>query len=378
MILNKLKLINFRNYKKQNIRLNDSINIFIGNNAEGKTNILEAIYVLALSKSYRTNNDNNLINNASDSFKIVGEVKKDKYYKTLSLEISNCKKKTCINDTYIRKISDYVTNLNVILFSPEDVETIKGSPSLRRELINIEISQISQKYINFYNEYNKILKMRNDYLKMIYINGISDYRYLDVLTDNLIERSAYIYSERKQFLDKINNEIGIIYEKIAGKNSLNIKYITNIEINNFEISNLKKVLKDKYVSNRRKELVAGMTLYGPHRDDFQFLLDDKDIKLFGSQGQQKIAMIAFKLAEINIFNEVTQTLPILLLDDIFSELDRKKRNNLISFINSGIQVVITSNDTVGISKKILENSKIFKIENGKIVEKGDYNGKRKK
>ena len=119
-----------------------------------------------------------------------------------------------------------------------------------------------------------------------------------------------------------------------------------------------------------------MTLYGPHRDDFSFLINDTNIKLYGSQGQQKMAMIAFKLAEISIFEEMTGTKPILLLDDIFSELDKTKRNRLIDFINNDIQVIITSNDTVGISKKMLENSKIFKIENGKIIDKGDYNGRK--
>lgn len=370
MILTKINLVNFRNYDKCNIKLNDKVNIFIGNNAQGKTNILESVYVLALTKSYRTNYDDILKKKGSDSYKIKGDIKIGKYFKNLSILVSNNEKKVFINETNIKRISDYVSNFNVILFSPEDVETIKGSPSLRRELLNIEISQLYQQYIKNYNEYNKILKMRNDYLKLIYTNSICDYRYLDVLTDNLVDRAAYIYKERIDFIKQINSSIDIIYKNLTSKDNLKIVYDSNIDIVDKSIEDIKILLSEKYKNNRNKEVVAGMTLYGPHRDDYRFLINDNDIKTFGSQGQQKMAMIAFKLAEIPIFEEVTNTKPVLLLDDIFSELDKTKRNRLIEYINNGIQVIITANDTVGINKKLLENAKIFKIENGKIIDKG--------
>ncbi len=373
MRLTKINLLNFRNYKKCNIKFNETVNVFIGNNFQGKTNILESIYVLALTKSYRTNNDDNLKNKDSDNYKIKGEVKTGKYAKTLEIKVLANEKKVFINDTNIKKISDYVSNLNVILFSPEDIEKIKGSPSLRRDLLNIEISQISKQYINNYNEYNKILKMRNDYLKLIYTNSISDYRYLDILTDNLIDRAAFIYNERSLFINKINNRIGEIYEKLTDISGLKIIYEASIDFSN-NIDELKKRLREKYQNNLQKEIIAGMTLYGPHRDDFHFYIDDKDLKYFGSQGQQKLSMIAFKLSEISIFEEVVGTKPILLLDDIFSELDKVKKNRLINYINEDIQVIITANDTAGISKKLLKNAYIFKVENGKIIAKGDNNG----
>jgi len=376
MILTKINLINFRNYSKCSIKFNNKVNIFIGNNAQGKTNILESVYVLALTKSYRTNYDDILKKKGSDSYKIKGEVKIGKYFKNLSISVLNNDKKVFVNDTNIKRISDYVSNLNVILFSPEDVETIKGSPSLRRDLLNIEISQLQQQYIKNYNEYNKILKMRNDYLKLIYTNGISDIRYLDVLTDNLIDRASYIYKERLEFIKKINSNISNIYKDLTKTDDLKIQYETNIDIIDKSIEQIKELLKEKYKSNQNREIIAGITLYGPHRDDFHFFINDNNIKTFGSQGQQKMAIIAFKLAEIPIFEEITGTKPILLLDDIFSELDKTKRNRLIEYINNGIQVIITSNDTVGINKKLLDNAKIFKIDNGKIIDKGDYNGRK--
>jgi len=376
MKLSKIKLINFRNYSKCCIKLNDNVNIFIGNNAQGKTNILESIYVLALTKSYRTNYDDVLKKKGSDSYKIIGEIKIGKYFKNVSIIVSGKEKKVFINDTNIKKISDYVSNLNVILFSPEDVETIKGAPSLRRDLLNIEMSQLHQDYIRNYNEYNKILKMRNDYLKMMYTNSICDYRYLDILTDNLVDRAAYIYKERVEFINQINSNISNIYKNLNNSDELKIEYESSIELKNKTIDEIKSLLLKKYKTNLNKEIINGSTLYGPHRDDFRFLINGNDIKIFGSQGQQKMAMIAFKLSEIPIFEEVTKTKPVLLLDDIFSELDKTKRNKLIEHINNDIQVVITSNDTVGINKKILLNSTVFKIEHGKIIEKGDYNGRK--
>lgn len=374
MILTKISLVNFRNYKKCNVKFNNQVNIFLGNNAQGKSNILESIYVLALTKSYRTNYDDILKRKGSDSYKIVGDIKIGKYFKNISVLSSNNEKKVFINDTNIKKISDYVSTFNVILFSPEDVETIKGTPSLRRDLLNIEISQLSQQYIKNYNEYNKILKMRNDYLKLIYTNGISDYRYLDVLTNNLIDRAVNIYKERISFINKINENISTIYNNLTKSDQLKILYEANIDITN---TNLREQLGEKYRLNQNKEVVAGMTLYGPHRDDFSFIINDNDAKTYGSQGQQKMAMIAFKLAEIPIFEELTGTKPVLLLDDIFSELDKSKKNHLIEFINDGIQVIITANDTVGISKKLLNNAKVFRIENGKIKNEGDYNGRKR-
>lgn len=376
MNLSKISLINFRNYSKCNIKFNDKVNIFIGNNAQGKTNILESIYVLSLTKSYRTNNDDFLKKKGSDNYKIKGDIKVGKYFKKLSVVVSGNDKKVFINDTNIKKISDYVSSFNVILFSPEDVEIIKGAPSLRRDLLNIEMSQLYKQYIKNYNEFNKLLKMRNDYLKLLYTNGNGDYRYLDILTENLVDRAAYIYKERINFINKINSNISKIYKNLTNTDNLYIKYDSNIEIENKTIEEIKALLFEKYKKNINKEVINGSTLYGPHRDDFHFFINENDIKTFGSQGQQKMAMISFKLAEISIFQEVTNTKPVLLLDDIFSELDKTKRNKLVEYINNDIQVIITSNDTVGINKKILENAKIFKIEKGKIIEKGDYNGRK--
>lgn len=376
MILRKIKLVNFRNYANLNINFSKNINIIIGDNAQGKTNLLESIYTLALTKSYRTTNDANLIRNNQEKFIVVGEIKDNSVFKKLSVELHNNNKIVKLNDNIINKISDYIGNLYVILSSPDDLQIIKGSPSERRNFLNIEISQLSSNYIKKYNEFNKILKMRNDYLKLLLTNNLSDYSYLDILTNNLIERELDIYIERNNFINNINENLSKIYENIMDISNLKILYQPNIEINDFDRDNLREILKDKYKKNIKREILMGMTLYGPHRDDFTFIIEENDIKIYGSQGQQKIAFIALKFAEIPIFEEKTGTKPVILLDDIFSELDKKKKNRLMKYINDDYQVIITSNDTKDISKEILMNSKIIKVKDGKIIEKGgDNNGR---
>ena len=369
MILNNISLTNYRNYRKASISFGPGINVIIGDNAQGKTNILESIYVLAITKSYRTNNDSNLIKFNNNLFVIKGNITYNSSIKDLQISYDSIKKITKINKKQIKKISDYITNFNVILFAPEDLEIIKGSPSVRRNLLNIEIGQIDNNYINYYNEFNKILKSRNDYLKMMLVNSFSDDRYLEILTDSIIERIVPIYIYRKKFIDKINKYIDDIFYNITGIKGLKIVYESNIDLSNIDYNNLKDLIKNKYKKAKLKEINQGMTLYGPHRDDFTFYISDQVMKFFSSQGQQKLAIIAFKLAEINIFKEETGEYPVLLLDDIFSELDKYKKNRLIKYLKKNIQVIITSNDTKDISKKILDDAKIYKIISGNIVEK---------
>ena len=379
MILRKIKLVNFRNYKNFNVDFKKNINIIIGDNAQGKTNILESIYTLALTKSYRTTNDSNLIRLNQEKFMITGEIKDEKVFKKVSLELYKGNKVAKINDNIVNKISDYIGNLYVILSSPDDLQMIKGSPADRRNFLNIEISQLSSNYIKKYNEFNKILKMRNDYLKLLFTNSLGDYNYLDILTSNLIDREVDIYIERKNFIDKINENITDIYKNITNIKDLKIVYETNVEFDNFDVETIKNTLKEKYIKNQKREIAIGMTLYGPHRDDFTFTIEGNDIKIFGSQGQQKLAFIALKFSEIPIFEEKTATKPIILLDDIFSELDKTKKNKLIQYINNDYQVIITSNDTKDISKKILNDAYIIKIKDGKITEKGgDSNGRKER
>lgn len=369
MKIKKIQLINFRNFKKEKITFSKNNNIIIGDNAQGKTNIIESIYFLAITKSYRTL-ENNLINNKSDFCKVKGELIDGKISKELSIEIVNNIKTTKINNNDIKKMSDYISNLNVILVSPEDINILQGTPAERRNFLNIELSQLYKKYIKNYNEFNKILKIRNNYLKTLQNGKKLDKLFYDSILENLIDREIHIYLERKKFIDLINENISSIYYQITGNENLFIKYEPNIDIEDYNHDDIRKILNEKYQKNIRKEIEYGSTLYGPHRDDFKFLLNGEDIKLYGSQGQQKTAIIALKLSEIEIFRNVTEKNPIILLDDIFSELDLKTRNKLIKFFPEDIQIIVTTTDLKGINRKFIENAKIFKVTEGKITEKG--------
>ena len=371
MILTKISLLNFRNYKKIDLKLSKGVNIFVGNNAQGKTNILESIYLLALTKSHRLGIENTLIKIGEEKAKIKGTVKDDKIFRDLEVQLEKQQKKVLVNRTEIRRIADYITNLNVIIFTPDDLNIIKDSPQIRRNLLNIEMSQLSRSYIQLYNEYSKILKNRNEYLKRMYINHLSDEKYLHILDEKLIERAIRIYQCRRSFLDRINQKIGVIYQNITGVSGLSIYYEPNIELSTFTSEEITKKMQFKLSANFDRELSQGTTLYGPHRDDFSFYLDDENMRFYASQGQQRLAIICFKLAEIEIFKEDTDTMPILLLDDIFSEIDRKKKNKLLKYIENDIQTIITTTDLKDIQKSVLQNAKIFDVRGGFVTERVD-------
>ena len=366
MIIKKLILHNFRNYSHLSLDLNSNMNIFIGENAQGKTNILESICVLALTKTYRYGVEENLISFGKEKAKLSAKVKKNRLINNLDIFFEQNTKKISVNKTEIKKISEYISNLNVIMFTPEDLEIIKGSPSIRRNLINIELSQISKRYLNTYNEYNKLLKMRNEYLKILSKNNKKDNNYLNIITDKLIDKAIIIYIERKKYIDFINKKISDIYKNITGDEKLKVTYELNIPLENFDSENIRKIMNDVFDKNYFKELNYGMTLYGPHRDDFSFYLNENNLKMFGSQGQQKIAVLSFKLSEIDIFEEYSGSSPVLLLDDIFSELDIKKRNKVLEYLNTDIQSIITTTDLKNIRKTNIGNAYIFEIKNKEV------------
>ena len=379
MKLTKINLVNFRNYSNLSLMLGNGMNIFVGDNAQGKTNILEAITILALTKSHRIGVNPNLIMFNKQRCKIGGTVKNKRVISKLEVEISEEIKKLMINKKEVRKVVDYISYLNIIIFTPDDLEIVKGSPSIRRNLLNIQLSQISKIYLKSYNEYNKLLKTRNEYLKILFNNSIADNKfllilgdknYLDIITDKLIEKAILIYQKRKEYIDLVNLKINQFFYNISGEQGVFVKYIPNIEFDNYDSEYLRKRLKHTYKKNYLKELNYGMTIYGPHRDDFYFDYNGRDLKIYGSQGQQKLAILSFKLAEIDIFENFCETLPVLLLDDIFSELDIKKRNKLLKIISENdIQSIITTTDLRNINKKYLETAQIFKVINGNVERK---------
>ena len=367
MYIDNISLVNFRNYDNLTLKLKQGINIIYGNNAQGKTNLLESIYVLALTKSHRSFIDNNLIKNNKDISKIEGNIFINKMKNNFKIIIGNKNKKLKIDNDEIKKISDYISKLNIIIFYPEDLDLIKGSPNIRRHFLNSELSQLNNKYLNILGEYNKILKMRNDYIKLIFEGKTSDYNYFNILTDYLIEKAIQIYQYRNNFINQLNNISSNIFKNISSINGFNIKYKNSIKFDNYDSEEIRKKLKNYYNKNFEREIKFKTTLIGPHRDDFEFYIEKFNLKNYGSQGQQRMSILAIKLAEIEIFYETKKEYPILLLDDVFSELDDQKKNNLLNYIKDNMQTIITTTDLKNIDESIINKSKLIEIKNGKIT-----------
>lgn len=366
MKIKQIKLINFRNLENVELNFINNINIIIGGNGAGKTNILEAVYLNSLTKSFRANNDIELIKFNKDFLTIKTIIKENSYNEKVLYNIDKISKKIYLNSNKITKLSEYIGKYPVVISTPEDVLMIKTSPSNRRDVLNISICQFNKEYFKTLNEYNKLLKLRNDYLKRILVNSNSDMKYFEIITTKLIEKAIYIYIERNKYINSINSYLGSIFEHICLNKNLILKYSPNVDITEYDDENISKILQKKFKRDFNKEISLGMTISGPHRDDFNFYLDNKDMKFYSSEGQKKMAVISYKLAEMKLFKEQEDKKPIILLDDLFSELDIKNKNRLVKYIPEDMQVIITSNDLKGINKSIRDNAKIFKIKDSEV------------
>ena len=308
--------------------------------------------------------DNNLIMDGKDFARIQAKF-------ALSLEINSeiiitdSLKKLKINGNEISKYSDYISRINVVIFSPYNVNFVKDGPSIRRKNINMVISQLSNSYVKLLQNYNAVLKKRNQFLKNIDILDEFNKIYLDAINDRFCSLAVDVYLARYEFVNNINKYITNIYNEITEFKNLNLKYISSVDYFDSKDEMIKK-FKDKLVTNIDREKLYGMTLIGPHRDDFSFLLDGKDLSVYGSQGQIRAAILSMKLSEVNIFKDKTGDYPILLLDDIFSELDINKRNKLVKYILDDVQTIITTTDIEMIDDNLVKKARVFRVDNGKI------------
>ena len=378
MRLKSLKLFNFRNYSELSLDLSFGINIFIGDNGVGKTNILEAIYVLSLTKSNRYGTINDLIKHDAITSKINCLVDYDGYTKEYEIMLSDQVKKVYINKQEIKKIANYISNFCVTTFMPNDIDIIRGTPSIRRNLLNIQIGQLYNNYLKYVNEYNSLLKIRNDYLKRLNINGNTDLRYLDIINQKMVEVSLKIYYFRYFYLEEINKIISQVFKKIANISNLKIEYANSLNLDSYDENLIKDKLISRYKKNLSKEIMQGMTLTGVHRDDLIFKIDDADARIYASEGQQRLIVIAYKISELLLFKKIKKEYPVLLLDDVFSEIDLKKRNNIIKYFKDDIQVIITTNDINDIDQKLVEKAKIYLVKNGNVKIKGGVKNVRRK
>ncbi len=353
MYINKIKLNNFRNYDEQEIELEPNINIFYGDNAQGKTNIIESIFISSIGKSFRTNKENELIKFNKDFSSIYIEYEKSDRQGNIRINISN-KKEIFINGVKIKKLSELLGKINTVIFTPDDINILKDGPQKRRRFLDIMIGQLRPNYIHILNMYNKTIEQRNNYLKQIKIENKPE-EMLEIWDEKLAEYGVKIYEYRNEFIEKIKNKINNIHKKITDeKEEIKIEYIS--DCSNKE--NYLNILKER----KKLDIIKGFTTKGIHRDDFMIYINDELVNVYGSQGQNRTVILSLKISELQVIYDEIGEYPILLLDDFMSELDEKRRKNFLENIKN-TQVIITCTD-----KLELDNIKykIYNVKKGEI------------
>lgn len=369
MNIERLQLTDYRNYESLTLDFSNKINVFIGENAQGKTNVMESIYVLAMAKSHRTANDKELIRWDVDYGKIEGVVNKRYGSVPIELTISKKGKKGKINHLEQSKLSNYIGQMNVVMFAPEDLNIVKGSPQIRRRFIDMEIGQISPVYLHDLLTFQKILKQRNHLLKNNQGKAslASDVMF-DIYTEQYVQAAVQIIQKRFQFMELLQAWAEPIHFGISrGLEKLIIKYrpVSGMEAN-WSAQQMMEYLTKKLEEVKQREIERGVTLIGPHRDDLQFFVNEYDVQTYGSQGQQRTTALSLKLAEIELIKQETKETPILLLDDVLSELDDYRQSHLLNTIQGEVQTFVTTTSVEGIHHETIQHAKLFHVKQGAI------------
>ena len=363
MIIEEFRTINFRNYKNIHLKFHPKLNIFIGDNAQGKTNLLEAMYLCAVGKSFRTNRDREMINVEKQQAYV--QVKLKKKYGDVNIEIGlNINHKDVrVNKIRLTRIGELLGNLNIVLFSPEDLKLIKGGPGERRRFMDREISQIFTKYYYTLGQYNKILQHRNRLLKDNRKGNLD----LEVWNEQLAAAGAWIIFYRRNFIKKINLLAKLMHRKVTGSTeTLEIIYDADVEIEKDDgIDQIKGNMLKKLENSINIDKKRGLTTTGPHRDDIILMINEFDVKNYGSQGQQRTAVLSLKLAEIELIKGEVGEYPVLLLDDVMSELDLKRQKYLINNLKN-IQTFITTTMTSHVETTDPKDRVVFNISKGQV------------
>ncbi len=370
------KFINFRNYASLELGTDHMVNVFYGDNAQGKTNFLEGLYYAAFGFPSRTKNEEELITFGQDF--LVTEVAFNNRFGANRINIKKypekgrSKKLITYNDNSLTAKEHYGL-LNMVLFAPDDLQMVKGEPGLRRKFLDMEIAQVNRYYYQLLVKYNKLLAQRNKFLKLHKEEGILPEAEIQSWDEEVAKVAGAIYDLRRENLKHINSIAGEIYGKLTGqKEEFLLSYVTKTadELNSEQVNLISEDSSDFYLRELKKrrglDLVRGYTSVGPHRDDLLLQVNKKNLRSFGSQGQQRSAALVLKLAEIEIIYKNKEEYPILLLDDVMSELDEKRRKQLLGFIDGRVQTFITLND-----KSLVENlgdCHYYQVENGRIRE----------
>ncbi len=363
MIIKSLELKNFRNYEDLHLCFDEGTNILYGDNAQGKTNVLESLYLSGTTKSHRGSRDREMIRFDENEAHIRTIVEKGGIEHQIDLHLKkNDTKGIAVDRVPIHRAREIFGMLHLVFFSPEDLNLIKEGPSWRRRFLDMELGQLDPIYLSNLAKYNKVLKQRNQLLKdMAYRPSLKDT--LPVWDEQLVTYGAKIIAQRRAFLEKLNEIVGPIHERISGKRErLRLVYEPNCEEDDFAAELLRALPRDQK---------TGMTSVGPHRDDICFTINNKDIRRYGSQGQQRTSSLSLKLAEIELVRRTIHDTPVLLLDDVLSELDSKRQNYLLNSI-CDIQTIITCTGLDEFVKNRFRINRVFFVKDGHIEEQGGY------
>lgn len=359
MIVKSLELSNFRNYETLSLSFSRENNIFYGDNAQGKTNILEAIYLCATTKSHKGSKEKEMIRLGEEESHIRMMIERDFVTHRLDMHLKKNKPKgVAINGIPIKKSAELFGIVNVVFFSPEDLSIIKDGPSERRRFIDMELCQLDRVYLHNLINYNKVLNQRNNLLKQIGFNqGLLDTIY--VWNDQLVNYGIQIINARKKFVDDINQIVIDLHSRLSdGRENLNVVYEPNTTAEEFS-SKLEKSLE--------RDIALKSTNVGPQRDDLSFSVNERDIRRFGSQGQQRTAALSLKLSEIELVKQVTKDTPILLMDDVLSELDKNRQNQLLDSIQD-VQIILTCTGVEQFVIDRMKTEKIYRVNDGSVTE----------
>ncbi len=376
MFLKKLKLANFRNYTDFEQEFKELKTIIIGPNAQGKTNVLEAINILATSKSDRAERDSNLVKWDSEYALIFADIETKNDRLDIALQINNSGRRKLKINGVAKKApqADLLGNFFSVMFSCEDLYLIKGSPSTRRNWLDSILFQLDSKYHKSLQDYQKSITQKNALLKSAFESGISGKPLkdqLDIWNEQIINFGSDILLKRIKFIEEIKL-IAKDFQRSISKNNenLDLLYESTIDLGQVSAISIEKIqslFKSKIESSFSAETARGQCLVGPHRDDLNFLINEREAKSFASQGQQRSIVLALKLSELKVIEIRKNEIPILLLDDVFAELDESRQDFLLHNLPKDIQTFITTTHISDIQKELLENAKVLKIENGKVV-----------
>jgi DNA replication and repair protein RecF len=367
MTIDKILIKNIRNIKFFSCDFTNNFNVIVGNNAQGKSNLIECLYYIGNLKSFRSNEESDLINFNEKEAKIDANITKKDILSSIKIYLYKEKNKyVLINDKKTLKTSDYIGKFNITLFSPDDLFIIKGDSSYRRRFMDNLFSQIDKDYLGYLIDYYKILKQRNQLLKMIKIN-IEKEQSLDPWDEQIVKYSSLIFRKRSEKVIKINEITNNIHNKFKKDENIVVIYKDTIYCSAGEDqANYEMSFKNKLKRVRSEEISRGISLLGPHRDDLEIKINDINTRIFGSQGQKRSVAISMRMAEAEIIKNEFNEYPVLLLDDIFSELDENRKRDLLSIIEKKSQVFITGTQVSDFGA-LTDKADFFHIENGAIT-----------